>query len=1292
VTLRCFILALGLAIPLLAQDVGSGSPNETIRLFFTLAYYRNGFVGLVAYPPLGDVRRFGSTGYVQEFADAARTSGVRYALIKPNDSTSIPEDAIAVFQVFPTVYSYYNSLGVNTVGYPNIDTRACPPLPVNSCLYQTFDRNYALFVYASAGNLTSATFFTRDPYFTQWTSAGGIGVLGPATSAETAFTSAGGATGTVQTYQNGAVFNITGGSLTPRIIPVKPEVWRVYAANNTYLGFLGVPLTAELRQPNGRVRQTFEGGSIEYDPTVTGSGTVRLPVASVVLAPQQGTVRLNAGDQITVSATAFGPDGSTLANRDFSWSTTNGRVAAIIGAATGPSITVRAAAGGPAQITASSEGRLSLPLSIFVTAPCCAPGEGAPTVALQQAFADALTRNRLTPRLPAAAPATRVGLGFVQEFLTTANETVLVAVSERTGAGFVLRSPLLASYRELGGPAGPLGYPTTDVTAGGRQLFEGGALVGNPPQLVTGNLLSKWAVLNYETGVAGPATAAPVPFLSFRATAGRAQSFRNAVLFEINSGTQSGRVWFVSGPALVRYLALNGPAGRLGAPTSDEIVINNQRRQEFEGGVIEYFPGQEPTVTENARQPLVTATPSFVPAGTFVRLAVGGFDAGARLRVSVAGQPDFNVESASGAFVWDVFVPANARSGPVTLRATDTRTNASAQGSYTVRATPEARLRLTIVRGDQQSAPPGALLPQPIRIRLADDAGTPVPNAPVRFAASPGAQIVNPSPVTDARGEALVWIRVPNSEGIVLATAESQGQIVTLSARASRLALTNFTRISQNSEAPIGNSQDPLSRKGALVASLASVLRYYQNRNELSSAQGLADLGSVNTYLRGYCAFDTLGGQICDGFLDVPSTGTAREQIANPWRLAGFVGGGLIVAGEPPSVERVKDLLAQGTPSVLALSLSANNAGLGSHFVTATGVNASGSLLIADPSNTNATTLDDYLNGVRLAGVTAVARLTGVLTLTPGAPPNPGFLAAANATLGLASPRGVCGTSFVFPVAPAAPDSTPRALDAFSLLGCDALDEVYHLNLQATTGAGEARAFQGWFTDLANPGNRSDLAGGGQTALRVAPRGAQWTVSPLDVAANPVAVNPASLTRDLAPGGLVLVTGSGFDRGTLTAQVNGVPAVVLSAQGFEALVQVPFEIPAGPAVLTLASEFGSADVPLALKSLAPALFGLGRIVNQSGSVNSVYTPASRGQTVVLYATGLGPAPGGRLATPVSVLIGGAPAAVSFAGLTSTPGLYQINAVIPPAIAPGLAVEAVITQGDAVSNPVPVTVQ
>ena len=121
-------------------------------------------------------------------------------------------------------------------------------------------------------------------------------------------------------------------------------------------------------------------------------------------------------------------------------------------------------------------------------------------------------------------------------------------------------------------------------------------------------------------------------------------------------------------------------------------------------------------------------------------------------------------------------------------------------------------------------------------------------------------------------------------------------------------------------------------------------------------------------------------------------------------------------------------------------------------------------------------------------------------------------------------------------------------------------------------------------------------------------------------------------------------------------------------------------------------------------------FGQGSIVKSDGvTLAQPGTPASIGETVVIYCTGLGPVtppvaegappPGSPLSTavnPVTVTIGGVAASVSFAGLTpGDPGLYQINAVVPSGIVTGNAVPVVISvagQTSPISPPVTMAVK
>ena len=197
-------------------DVGSGAPNETIAQRFVNAFFRSGFYTYVSLPPVSDVKKFGTTGYYQEFQDANKTSGVKLALIKATSSLALADEAIDVFQVQAAMYAYYSSIGVTTAGYPTKDTSGCPSVSGGTCSYQTFDKKYALFVYSQA-LANGTTFSVRDPFYTYWTGQSGILTFGPAVSAETATTSSLGTISTAQYFSQGALFNITSGSLSGKL-------------------------------------------------------------------------------------------------------------------------------------------------------------------------------------------------------------------------------------------------------------------------------------------------------------------------------------------------------------------------------------------------------------------------------------------------------------------------------------------------------------------------------------------------------------------------------------------------------------------------------------------------------------------------------------------------------------------------------------------------------------------------------------------------------------------------------------------------------------------------------------------------------------------------------------------------------------------------------------------------------------------------------------------------------------------------------------------------------------------
>ena len=322
-------------------DVGSGSPDAGIKLAFINAWQRNGFNNLVADPTV-NVAKYGTAGLAQTFP-AISGSGT-LALIKP-DTT----DTYNVQQVNAAMYAYYGTVGVATAGYPNVDTQACPTLlnPANltiTCQWQSFSLNYALFVYSKVLQVGAQNFALRDPFYTKWAAFNGINGLGPANSAETAVTSQYATKATAQTYDQGAIYNITSGLISGRILAVKEPVYDLYVSLSAAAGTLGLPVTEELLAANGDMRQAFEGGSIEYNPS-TKIAVLRPPITTINLVPS-GAVRLNTGDTLAAQVTLSAAGGSLLTDRTVSWNTSNGQVVQI--QANGYSATLKAVGGGTA--------------------------------------------------------------------------------------------------------------------------------------------------------------------------------------------------------------------------------------------------------------------------------------------------------------------------------------------------------------------------------------------------------------------------------------------------------------------------------------------------------------------------------------------------------------------------------------------------------------------------------------------------------------------------------------------------------------------------------------------------------------------------------------------------------------------------------------------------------------------------------------------------------------------------------------------------------------------------------
>lgn len=1300
--MKCLSVALLLipAASLWCQEVGQGAPVAVEQRFLN-AYFRNRFNALTSLPAIANARAFGGTGFIQEFPDASGSRENRFALVTATSG------AAEAYQLYPGLNSYYQSVGAANAGFPTMDTGGCSTLPDGSvCAYQIFDKNYALFVYGPSSLRADSTaqYTVKTPFFERWSQLGSITGLGAVTSAETTITSKSGITAVSQSFLTGALYSITSGAATGRVYGVTGKVYALYNTLGVHNGSLGLPTSDELNAGSGRFRQNFEGGSIEY--TATTDAVVRPAVGSVVLSVSTSSVtRMSLGDTLNIRATVLATVGGELTDREVTWITSNSRVVAIT--PSGSQAVLRAVGGGTASIQAVSDGKLSVPLTVFVSAPCCQIGEGAPNTAVAQSFVDAVTRTRINVRLPAANPVRRAGLGYVQDLQSADNPAVryLLCRSDRSPGVFLVTGELLRGYELEGGPVGRLAYPTSDANAAGRQSFEGGVLAGNPVQTVSGRILELWAHEGYEAGPLGPPAGAPVSTLSFTGTMGSGQPFAFGYVYALETGAFAGKTPIVSGLILGRYGAIGGPAGRLGFPVSDEYNESGRRRQDFEGGSFLYTPGDaEPELQELERKPSVTVTPSRIPAGGRVRIAIGGFPNGTPIQVTFAGVtvlPSFTYQSETGAYTWELPVPSNTRTGVVTITAAETGNRAS--GTFTVTALTEATLQLTRVRGDTQTGLPGARLANPLIVSLRDEQGSPVAGVPVRFNPSPGSTILSASTFTDERGEASATVRLQGSDGVVLVTAEAAGKVTTFSVRAAGSSLVSYPRQTQAGTFTLGSSRATVAQKGALLAAVSSMIRYFQNRSEVPSSLGLSEPALLNDYLKNYCALDTLGGRICDGYLTPAGD---SEPIVNLWRLREFAGNSVDVEVLAPEDSAIRDALAAGAPVLLVLSMTAGDRAAGAHFVVATGVSADGGILIQDPSTVfNRTRLSDYTTGINAGGRTWTAEIAQAVRLWPRPSSPTGFLiSSSTAAISVRSANGECGRSLQLP--PAVVVEAGQA--AGTPVSGTPVSQLYYCagqTLEYAAGFTSAGAFAATLTDLASPGRREEISRGGSDGVAVVRANAQWLLARLElkVSANNV-VNAATETPEIAPGSLVAVFGSGLAGAAFptTATVGGLSAQVQSSGEFRLNLEIPNEVAPGPQMLRLESPFGLQEVPIQVVPVAPAIFrdaGTGRavIINSGGVTNSPVEPAARGTAITIYATGLGATvPQGRnqvASEPVMVGIQGMELAAGFAGRAEgLPGVYIVNLTIPANLPPGLALTLVLRQSGVESNTVSVAIR
>lgn len=206
-----------------------------------------------------------------------------------------------------------------------------------------------------------------------------------------------------------------------------------------------------------------------------------------------------------------------------------------------------------------------------------------------------------------------------------------------------------------------------------------------------------------------------------------------------------------------------------------------------------------------------------------------------------------------------------------------------------------------------------------------------------------------------------------------------------------------------------------------------------------------------------------------------------------------------------------------------------------------------------------------------------------------------------------------------------------------------------------------------------------------------------------------------------APGTLVIARGSGLASASLSAQglpvptalgstsltANGQPVGLVSVAPNAITFLMPFST-GGAGKIKLKANVGGVDSNEITVRAAPATVGyfsttgdgLGTVVaaHSDGSAVTVSSPAAAGETVVLYASGLGalansvaeydwPTSANPTSVPVQADVAGVQATVLYAGAApGYPGVYQINIVIPPGAAASAGANVRIFEGYAQTHP------
>jgi uncharacterized protein (TIGR03437 family) len=160
-------------------------------------------------------------------------------------------------------------------------------------------------------------------------------------------------------------------------------------------------------------------------------------------------------------------------------------------------------------------------------------------------------------------------------------------------------------------------------------------------------------------------------------------------------------------------------------------------------------------------------------------------------------------------------------------------------------------------------------------------------------------------------------------------------------------------------------------------------------------------------------------------------------------------------------------------------------------------------------------------------------------------------------------------------------------------------------------------------------------------------------------------VNATPNQNGIFPGATVILSGSNLSNPTVT--ISGLAANIFNSSPNQVTFQVPFGLPAGPAVLRFSNGADTAAVVVAIDAAPPGVLNV--LASDNSTINA-NRPARPGDVLTVLATGLADAGGAPDPRRVRVSIAGvdhSPVGISPLGVA-----HQVQVVLSPSVGSGQA--------------------